>query len=153
MTDDAPPLAVTASGTRAVSAGTFSGQVLTGDHALIDARRIELATRIPGPAQVCLERPLNNLPRPPAQVFAGRDDALGLLAEALTARGGAVVTQAVYGLGGVGKSELALHYASAHRGDYQLVWWITAADAGQVDAGLAALARRLCPMIAMASST
>ena len=153
VVDDAPPWTVTASGNRAVSAGTFGGQVLTGDHALIDARRIELATRIPGPAEVYLERPLNNLPRPPAQVFAGRDEALGQLIEALKVDGGAVVTQAVYGLGGIGKSELAVHYASAHRGDYQLMWWITAADAAQVDAGLAGLARRLCPVIAVAGST
>ena len=41
-----------------------------------------------------------------------------------------MVTQAVYGLGGVGKSELALHHALARRGEYPLVWWITAADAG-----------------------
>ena len=64
-----------------------------------------------------------------------------------------VVTQAVYGLGGVGKSELALHHAHAHRGDYQLVWWITAAGPEQVEAGLAALAGRLCPPVALAGST
>ena len=64
-----------------------------------------------------------------------------------------MVTQAVYGLGGVGKSELALHHAHAHRGDYGLVWWITAADAGQVEAGLAGLAGRLCPPVAVAGTT
>ena len=39
-----------------------------------------------------------------------------------------MVTQAVYGLGGVGKSELALHHAVACRADYSLIWWITAED-------------------------
>lgn len=64
-----------------------------------------------------------------------------------------MVTQAVFGLGGVGKSELALQYASAHRGDYGLVWWVTAAGAGQAEAGLAALAGRLCPAVAIAGTT
>ena len=33
------------------------------------------------------------------------------------------------------------------------MWWITAADAGQVEAGLAALAGGLCPAVAMAGTT
>jgi hypothetical protein len=64
-----------------------------------------------------------------------------------------VVTQAVYGLGGVGKSELALQYAGAHRDDYGLVWWITAANTGQMETGLAGLAGRLCPVVAVAGTT
>ena len=56
-----------------------------------------------------------------------------------------MVTQAVYGLGGVGKSELALHHATACRGDYPLIWWITAEDAAQIEAGLAALAGPAVP--------
>jgi tetratricopeptide (TPR) repeat protein len=64
-----------------------------------------------------------------------------------------VVTQAVYGLGGVGKSELALQYAHTHRSDYSLVWWITATDAARIEAGLAALAGRLCPAVSMAGTT
>ena len=108
---------------------------------------------MPHPAAVDLAGPVTGLPRRPVRVFEGRDEALGVLARALGARGGAVVTQAVYGLGGVGKSELALQYAVAHRGDYGLVWWITAADAGQVEAGLAGLAGRLCPAVAVAGTT
>ena len=119
-----------------------------------DNRRVELAAgAVPHPAAVDLAGPVTGLPRRPVRVFEGRDEALGVLARALTARGGAVVTQAVYGLGGVGKSELALQYADAHRGDYGLVWWITAADAGQVEAGLAGLAGRLCPVVAVAGTT
>ena len=68
---------------------------------------------------------VDNLPRPPAPVFKGRDTALTVLGRALAADSGVPVTQAVYGLGGVGKSELALQHAHAHRGDYQLIWWIT----------------------------
>lgn len=41
---------------------------------------------------------------------AGRDDALDRLDPVLTQGSAAVVTQVVYGLGGVGKCELALQY-------------------------------------------
>jgi hypothetical protein len=119
-----------------------------------DNRRVELAAgAVPHPAAVDLARPVVGLPRRPVRVFEGRDEALGALARTLGVRGEAVVTQAVYGLGGVGKSELALQYADAHRRDYRLVWWITAADATQVDAGLARLAGRLCPAISVGSRT
>ena len=64
--------------------------------------------RWPHPAAVDLAGPVAGLPRRPVRVFECRDTALGVLERALAARGGAVVTQAVYRLGGVGKSELAL---------------------------------------------
>ena len=119
-----------------------------------DNRRVELAAgAVPHPAAVGLAEPVTGLPRRPVRVFEGRDEALGVLERALGARGGAVVTQAVYGLGGVGKSELALQYADAHRADYGLVWWVTAADSRQVEAGLAGLAGRLCPAAAVAGTT
>ena len=95
----------------------------------------------------------HNLPRPPARVFVGRDSALDQLGGVLAGDASAVVTQAVYGLGGVGKSELALQHAAACREEYPLSWWITADDAAQIQAGLAALAARLCPPVATAGTT
>ena len=139
-----------ASGDRSVAAHTISGTVATGDNTRIVT--LEPGT-IPAPGQVAITAPIDNLPRPPATVFKGRDTALNVLGRALAADDSVVVAQAVYGLGGVGKSELALNHAHAHRGDYQLVWWVTAADSEQVEAGLAALAGRLCPAVALAGST
>ena len=111
------------------------------------------AGTLPAPGEVTAPPGMHNLPRPPARVFVGRDSALGRLRAALDDEASAVVTQAVYGLGGVGKSELALHHAAACRGDYPVIWWITAEDAGQIEAGLAALAARLCREIATAGTT
>ena len=135
-----------------VSAGP--GPVVTGDSPSFDNRRIDIAAgAIPHAFEVQLPGQMQNLPRCPAPVFEGRAGVLDTLTAGLAARGGAAVMQAVFGLGGVGKSELALQYAHSHRTDYPLVWWITAADAGQVQAGLAALAARLCSAVAVAATT
>ena len=99
---------------------------------------------LPAPAAVAVPERMHNLPRPPARVFVGRASALGQLRGSLADDANAVVTQAVYGLGGVGKSELALHHAATCRAEYSLVWWIPAEDTAQIQAGLAALTTRLC---------
>jgi hypothetical protein len=79
---------------------------------------------------------LLGLPKRAVRVFVGRDEQLERL-DRLVRAGAGVVAQAVYGLGGVGKSELALQYATRHRARYPLVWWITymrvADDAPQND--------------------
>ena len=54
---------------------------------------------------------------------------------------------AVHGLGGIGKSTLAAHWAAAHASDYTLTWWITAATPADIDTGLAALAAALQPAL------
>ncbi|MFD3928635.1 hypothetical protein [Streptomyces sp. NPDC058614] len=54
-------------------------------------------------------------------------------------------TRAIHGLGGIGKSTLALHYAHLHRHAYTVVWWLNAASTEQIVTGLASLALRLCP--------
>jgi len=108
--EPAPPDEQQASGPRSVAASRISGPVVTG---------------------------LHNLPRPPASVFVGRADVLSRLERSLSAGASVVVTQAVFGLGGVGKSELALQHAYAHRHRYPLTWWITADEPGKVEAGLA----------------
>ncbi len=111
------------------------------------------AAGVPAPAEVTAAPGTHNLPRSPARVFVGRDSALSRLRGALAGDASAVVTQAVYGLGGVGKSELALQYAVSCREEYPLIWWITSEDPAQVQAGLAALAARLCRPVATTGTT
>lgn len=78
-------------------------------------------------------------------LFVGRVDELLALEEGF-ARPGEVVVQAVHGLGGVGKSALAAHWAARRR--EKVRWWVTADTAAAVDAGTAALARALQPGLA-----
>jgi tetratricopeptide (TPR) repeat protein len=85
-----------------------------------------------------------NLP-PRNAAFAGREDLLVELRERLRQSSTAAVVpaQALYGLGGVGKTQLALEYAYRYQSDYDLAWWIVAEAPGAISAGLAALAPRL----------
>jgi tetratricopeptide (TPR) repeat protein len=148
---DPPSPSIEASGARSIAAGGNIGIAITGDHAYVDARTF--AGTIPAPAEVAAAPGTHNLPRLPTQVFVGRNDPLSQLSNAPADNTSALVTQVIYGLGGIGKSELALQYATAHQADYTLVWWITAEDAKQLEVGLATLAARLCPEIALAGTT
>jgi tetratricopeptide (TPR) repeat protein len=51
--------------------------------------------------------------------------------------------QAIYGLGGIGKTELAAEYAHRFRDDYDLVWWIRAEREESINAALVSLGHRL----------
>ncbi|MFE7637522.1 FxSxx-COOH system tetratricopeptide repeat protein [Kitasatospora sp. NPDC057518] len=79
--------------------------------------------------------------------FTGRQRELAALREALTAErpGPGAATVVVHGLGGVGKSTLALQYAQSFRTAYDLVWWIDASSPGGVEEALTGIARRLSP--------
>jgi anion-transporting ArsA/GET3 family ATPase len=50
------------------------------------------------------------------------------------------VVQALHGMGGVGKTQLAIEYAHRFAEDYEVVCWITAEQAGSIGEQFAALA-------------
>ena len=76
--------------------------------------------------------------------FTGRTAVLRRLHEDLSAEGRAVVLpRALYGMGGVGKTQTALEYAHRFQGDYDLVWWIAAEQPQAISLALANLAARL----------
>jgi hypothetical protein len=65
-----------------------------------------------------------NVPaRDPA--FAGREEQLAAIRAGLLT-GGPVVVHAVKGMGGAGKTQVAIEYAHRHAGDYALTWWLDA---------------------------
>jgi predicted ATP-dependent serine protease len=65
------------------------------------------------------------------------------LRERLRSGRDALVVQTLYGLGGVGKSQLAMEYAHRFAADYDLVWWIDAEQPALITDQLASLAHKL----------
>ncbi|WP_158273902.1 tetratricopeptide repeat protein [Micromonospora sp. RP3T] len=91
---------------------------------------------------------LANLPRPPVPIFCGRDTELAFLRAHLhpePASDGSSLGIVLHGLGGVGKTELALQFTHTARDRFTLTWWITADTGDNLAAGLAALTRALNP--------
>ena len=76
--------------------------------------------------------------------FTGRDALLEQLHNELSlSRQTAVLPQALHGMGGVGKSQVAIEYVHRHSADYDLIWWVSAEQTGQILASLTKLAQRL----------
>ena len=87
-----------------------------------------------------------DLPYPPlGKLFKGRDDFLKDLHKSLTRGAGrtAIVSSALYGLGGVGKTRTAVEYAWAHQDDYSALLFVIAETPEALRRNLAALARPL----------
>ncbi|GDY29885.1 FxSxx-COOH system tetratricopeptide repeat protein [Gandjariella thermophila] len=75
--------------------------------------------------------------------FTGRDQVLLALRERMTTSVTAVVPSAVHGMGGVGKTQLAVEYAYRFASDYDVVWYVRAEQTTLARYDLAALAPRL----------
>ncbi|MYS95276.1 tetratricopeptide repeat protein [Streptomyces sp. SID5464] len=126
---------------------TNRGIIASGDHARIEQHNLNLPQ---GALQAAVPEAaitrLNNLPALNSRVFKGRDDALAFL-RALPSTGTGIVAQSVRGMGGVGKSTLALHHArDCLAAGHGPVWWLDASSAGEMTAGLAALATAVNPV-------
>ncbi|MFE3827325.1 tetratricopeptide repeat protein [Streptomyces sp. NPDC059092] len=142
-----------ASGDRAAAAGTNHGVISTGDGATIDQRTVHLpAAALRPPADVEAPGALTNLPAPPSPVFVDRQSDMGELHAALN-DGLPATPSVVYGLGGVGKSALALHFAHHHRDRYNPVWWIPAETPSSIAGALAGLAAGINPFGCLASAS
>jgi tetratricopeptide (TPR) repeat protein len=97
------------------------------------AQDAERGLRFPGSRGVWNVPPLHN------RHFTGRDEELSALKDALAVH--RVV--ALSGLGGMGKTQLAVQYAARHAADYDVVWWIGAEQSTTLVHDFAALAGAL----------
>jgi len=76
--------------------------------------------------------------------FTGRKALLDRMHNQLQdSRTTAVLPQALHGMGGVGKSQIAIEYVHRHSDEYDLVWWIPSEQSGQILTSLTKLAQRL----------
>ena len=87
---------------------------------------------------------ISNISKPNTN-FTGRKDLLKELHDVLLSDKSAALTQpaAICGLGGVGKTQLAIEYAHLHDADYSIIWWIRSAAPAEIASDYAALAQPL----------
>ncbi|RYO00078.1 hypothetical protein AA0121_g13436 [Alternaria tenuissima] len=81
-------------------------------------------------------------PRSCAWITVGRSEELDVIHKELQHHG-TRKTAVVHGLGGMGKTQLALAYAQRHRDDYSAVFWVNSKDVDTLKQGYAAAARRI----------
>jgi tetratricopeptide (TPR) repeat protein len=87
--------------------------------------------------------PVWNVPFHPNPFFTGRHQLLAELQTRLTAPDLAARRVVLTGLGGVGKTSLAMEYVYRHHADYDLVWCVNGEQPASLLADLAALAGQL----------
>jgi len=87
--------------------------------------------------------PIWNVPHNRNPNFTGREEHLASLKMALSSGKPAAFTQAIHGLGGVGKTQLALEYAYRNVAEYDVVWWVRSEEPATLAADYANLADAL----------
>ena len=100
------------------------------------------------PSVVKVERKQNfgkpwNVPYPRNTFFTGREDVIKQLHDALAGGETAALTQAISGLGGIGKTQTAVEYAYRYRNEYEAVFWVRAETEAEIRTGFVDLARTL----------
>ena len=75
--------------------------------------------------------------------FTGRENLLKDLRQALTDNRNAALVQTISGLGGVGKTQLAVEYVYQHSSEYNIVWWLRSEDPATIADDYGRLAERL----------
>jgi hypothetical protein len=81
-----------------------------------------------------------NVPYPRNWSFTGREDLLEELAAGLGRGTATAITQAIAGLGGVGKTSLAVEYAYRQQAAFDVVWWLRAEEPATLFGDFTALA-------------
>ena len=87
--------------------------------------------------------PFWNVPYERNPLFTGREQVLQALHDSLITGKSAALTQAVSGLGGVGKTQIAVEYCYRHCEDYKAILWARADSRDELLADLVSIARLL----------
>ena len=87
--------------------------------------------------------PVWNVPIQRNTNFFGRKDILADLAVALNSGVLGAWKQALWGMGGVGKTQIAVEYAYLHRSEYRVIWWLRSEEPSTLLSDYALLAQKL----------
>jgi tetratricopeptide (TPR) repeat protein len=116
---------------REMIADAFEHQQATFD-------KLAAEIREPPEERIILSLPAQN------RSFSGRNEEINSIRAPLTQTGSRGVRGlALWGLGGVGKTALALEYSHRYAGEYGLIWWVTATTPEAIAADLGRLAGKL----------
>lgn len=87
----------------------------------------------------------NNIPFPANPKFSGRHDVMGAVREALDpeAVSQSLKSIALFGMGGVGKTQIAIHYAYRHMEHFDVIMWVAADNAIAISQSFRAIAEGL----------
>lgn len=98
--------------------------------------------RLLNPSRVPSNLPFTSL----ASLFKGRGEALAQIDRCIRQHGSAAITQpqAIHGLGGIGKTRLAIEFAWQHKADFTAFLFVSANTPDDLDRNLAALCRPDC---------
>jgi len=86
---------------------------------------------------------LGSAPQIDEEDFVGRETELEQLRTWLAPRPRRQNVVALYGLGGMGKTQLSIHFARRYTDKYTSIFWLNAQDEGVLKAGLAGLAAQV----------
>jgi nucleoside phosphorylase len=90
-----------------------------------------------------LQFPIHHIPYRRNPNFTGRENLLAELEATLASEPHAALVQAISGLGGVGKTQLATRYAYLHEDEYDVIWWVRSEGSANLAADYMDLARAL----------
>ena len=82
--------------------------------------------------------------------FVARQEELAQMYQALGGGGGRR-TVVLYGLGGIGKTQLTVAYAKLHRADYSAIFWLNIRDEASLKYSFARIAKRIFRELPLAS--
>ncbi len=131
-----------------ISSATFVGDRNQGFQLGNNAGQVQVNYHIAAPAPPLppsyqLGLNLENAPQIDEQLFIGREDELAHLHECLSPSSQRQNVVAISGLGGIGKTQLGLHFARQHHQRYSAVIWLNASSEVTLKVVYISLAQRI----------